>query len=461
MSEEALKENKMGVMPMPKLMLSMGLPMIISMIVQAFYNIVDSYFVSRITDDTVEHIGEYAVNALTLAYPVQLLIIAVGVGTGVGINALLSRSLGEKNFERAGKIAGNAIFIGLCTYIVFMLFGFFGTDAFLKTQTHDSLALKLGGEYLGICCVLSFGAVGSMIFEKLLQATGKTIHSTIAQLVGAIANIVLDPVLIFGLGPFPELGVKGAAYATVIGQVLTMVIGGVLHFVCNKEIPSGMRYFIPQRKMITNIYRIGIPAIIIQALMSVMTYGLNVILNRIGQSAVTAYGIYYKIQQFVFFASFGMNNTIIPVVSYNYGKGDKARVRSGIKYGMLYTLGLMLLGIIGLQLFASQICHVFSLSADTEIFATYAIRIITLGYLFAGANIAYQGIFQSLDHGIASLVLSLIRLLVIPLPAAYLLTLTSSAGKIVWAAVPFGELVGTVAAIVIMGRIKREIKLKD
>lgn len=208
MSEEALKENKMGVMPMPKLMLSMGLPMIISMIVQAFYNIVDSYFVSRITDDTVEHMGEYAVNALTLAYPVQLLIIAVGVGTGVGINALLSRSLGEKNFERAGKIAGNAIFIGLCTYIVFMLFGFFGTDAFLKTQTHDSLALKLGGEYLGICCVLSFGAVGSMIFEKLLQATGKTIHSTIAQLVGAIANIVLDPVLIFGLGPFPELGVK-------------------------------------------------------------------------------------------------------------------------------------------------------------------------------------------------------------------------------------------------------------
>lgn len=397
MSEEVLKENKMGVMPMPKLMLSMGLPMIISMIVQAFYNIVDSYFVSRITDDTVEHMGEYAVNALTLAYPVQLLIIAVGVGTGVGINALLSRSLGEKNFERAGKIAGNAIFIGLCTYIVFMLFGFFGTDAFLKTQTHDSLALKLGGEYLGICCVLSFGAVGSMIFEKLLQATGKTIHSTIAQLVGAIANI----------------------------------------------------------------YRIGIPAIIIQALMSVMTYGLNVILNRIGQSAVTAYGIYYKIQQFVFFASFGMNNTIIPVVSYNYGKGDKTRVRSGIKYGMLYTLGLMLLGIIGLQLFASQICHVFSLSADTEIFATYAIRIITLGYLFAGANIAYQGIFQALDHGIASLVLSLIRLLVIPLPTAYLLTLTSSAGKIVWAAIPFGELVGTVAAIVIMGRIKREIKLKD
>lgn len=195
--------------------------------------------------------------------------------------------------------------------------------------------------------------------------------------------------------------------------------------------------------------------------MSVMTYGLNVILNRIGQSAVTAYGIYYKIQQFVFFASFGMNNTIIPVVSYNYGKGDKTRVRSGIKYGMLYTLGLMLLGIIGLQLFASQICHVFSLSADTEIFATYVIRIITLGYLFAGANIAYQGIFQALDHGIASLVLSLIRLLVIPLPAAYLLTLTSSAGKIVWAAVPFGELVGTVAAIVIMGRIKREIKLKD
>ena len=461
MSETAHKENKMGVMPMPKLMLSMGLPMIISMIVQAFYNIVDSYFVSRITDDTIENMGEYAVNALTLAYPVQLLIIAVGVGTGVGINALLSRSLGEKDLERAGKIAGNAIFIGLCTYIVFMLFGLFGTDAFLKTQTKDSLALKLGGEYLGICCVLSFGAVGSMIFEKLLQATGKTIHSTVAQLAGAIANIVLDPVLIFGLGPFPELGVKGAAYATVIGQILTMAIGGVLHFACNKEIPRGIKYFRPQGRMISSIYKIGIPAIIIQALMSVMTYGLNVILYRIGQSAVTAYGIYYKIQQFVFFAAFGMNNTIIPVVSYNYGKGDKSRVRDGIKYGMLYTLILMLLGAVGLQLFAGQICQVFSLSADTELFATYAIRIITLGYLLAGANIAYQGIFQALDHGISSLVLSLIRLIVIPLPVAYLLTFASSAGKLVWAAIPLGELAGTIVAVAIMGKISREIDLKD
>lgn len=461
MSETAHKENKMGVMPMPKLMLSMGLPMIISMIVQAFYNIVDSYFVSRITDDTIENMGEYAVNALTLAYPVQLLIIAVGVGTGVGINALLSRSLGEKDLERAGKIAGNAIFIGLCTYVVFMLFGLFGTDAFLRTQTKDSLALKLGGEYLGICCVLSFGAVGSMIFEKLLQATGKTIHSTAAQLAGAIANIVLDPVLIFGLGPFPELGVKGAAYATVIGQILTMVIGGVLHFACNKEIPNGIKYFRPEGRIISSIYKIGIPAIIIQALMSVMTYGLNVILYRIGQSAVTAYGIYYKIQQFVFFASFGMNNTIIPVVSYNYGKGDKSRVRDGIKYGMLYTLILMLLGAVGLQLFAGQICQVFSLSADTELFATYAIRIVTLGYLFAGANIAYQGIFQALDHGISSLVLSLIRLIVIPLPVAYLLTFASSAGKTVWAAIPLGELVGTITALVIMGKISREIDLKD
>lgn len=461
MSETAHKENKMGVMPMPKLMLSMGLPMIISMIVQAFYNIVDSYFVSRITDDTIENMGEYAVNALTLAYPVQLLIIAVGVGTGVGINALLSRSLGEKDLERAGKIAGNAIFIGLCTYVVFMLFGLFGTDAFLRTQTKDSLALKLGGEYLGICCVLSFGAVGSMIFEKLLQATGKTIHSTAAQLAGAIANIVLDPVLIFGLGPFPELGVKGAAYATVIGQILTMVIGGVLHFACNKEIPNGIKYFRPEGRIISSIYKIGIPAIIIQALMSVMTYGLNVILYRIGQSAVTAYGIYYKIQQFVFFASFGMNNTIIPVVSYNYGKGDKSRVRDGIKYGMLYTLILMLLGAVGLQLFAGQICQVFSLSADTKLFATYAIRIVTLGYLFAGANIAYQGIFQALDHGISSLVLSLIRLIVIPLPVAYLLTFASSAGKTVWAAIPLGELVGTITALVIMGKISREIDLKD
>ena len=453
------KENKMGVMPIPKLMMNMGLPMIISMVVQAFYNIVDSYFLSRMTDDSIANMGEYAVNALTLAFPVQLLIIAVGVGTGVGINALLSRSLGEKNFERAGKIAENAIFIGVCTYIVFLLFGLFGTQAFLKTQTSDPLALKLGGQYLGICCVMSFGAVGSMIFEKLLQATGRTIHSTIAQLVGAITNIVLDPVLIFGLGFFPKMGVKGAAYATVAGQIITMAIGAVLHFACNKEIPRGVRFFRPEGKIIANIYKIGVPAIIIQALMSVMTYGLNIILGRVSQSAVTAYGIYYKIQQFVFFAAFGMNNTIIPVVSYNFGMGDKKRVKDGIKFGMLYTLALMLLGLVGLQLFVDPLCGVFSLSAETAQLCKYAIRIITLGYIFAGANIAYQGIFQALDHGIGSLVLSLIRLLIVPLPLAFGLTFAANAGKLVWLAVPIGELVGLFAALIIMGRIKRELEL--
>lgn len=451
----------MGIMPMPKLMLTMGLPMIVSMIVQAFYNIVDSFFVSRITDGQLENMGEYAVNALTLAFPVQLLIIAVGVGTGVGINALLSRSLGEKNFERAGKIAGNAIFIGICTYVVFLLFGIFGTQAFLKSQTSDPIALGMADEYLSICCVLSFGAVGSMIFEKLLQGTGRTVPSTIAQLAGAVTNIVLDPVLIYGLGFFPKMGIKGAAYATVIGQILTMVMGAIFHFRLNKEIPGGFGYFKPQRGIIGDIYRIGIPDIIIQALMSVMTYGLNIILGGISQSTVTAYGIYYKIQQFVFFAAFGMNNTIIPVVSFNYGKGDKKRVSQSIKYGMLYTLALMLFGLIGLQIFAEQICGVFALSAQTEKLCIYAIRIVTLGYLFAGANIAYQGIFQALDHGISSLVLSLIRLLIIPLPTAFALTYAAEEEKIVWAAVPFGELIGFIAALIIMAKINKQIKLKD
>lgn len=455
-----VKQNKMGTAPVSKLMLSMGLPMIISMIVQAFYNIVDSFFVSRMQDDMTANIGEYAVNALTLSFPIQLLIIAVGVGTGVGINSLLSRSLGEKKFEKAAKIAGNAVFLGICTYLVFLLFGIFGTKTFLKTQTSDALSIQLGCDYLGICCIFSFGAVGSMIFEKLLQSTGKTVLSTVAQLAGAITNIVLDPILIYGLFGLPEMGIKGAAYATVIGQILTTVLGIVFHVKFNKEIKTSLKYIKPEKNIIKGIYKVGIPAIIIQALMSVMTYGLNIILGTISQSAVTAYGIYYKIQQFVFFAAFGMNNTIIPVKAYNYGMGSKKRVNEGIKYGMLYTLILMLLGMLGLQLFAHQICSAFSLSAETEKLCIISIRIISLGYLFAGANIAYQGIFQALGFGIKSLVISLVRLLIVVLPCAWILTLLAGAEKLVWAAVPFAEFIGLIVSLIFMRSTKKDMQLQ-
>lgn len=458
--EQTISQNKMGMQSVSKLMLGMGIPMIISMMVQAFYNIVDSYFVSNIADaDGVANMGDYAVNALTLSFPVQMLIIAIGVGTGVGVNALLSRSLGAGQQEQANRVAGNAIFVGICTYVVFLLFGLFGVRWFLETQTSDPIILELGYEYLSICSIVSFGAVGSMIYEKLLQSTGKTVFSTIAQLAGAIANVVLDPILIYGWLGAPEMGITGAAVATVIGQILTLVLSMVFHYGWNREINGSPRYLKPDGKTIGRIYKVGAPAILMQALMSVMAYGVNIIFGLVSASAVTAYGIYYKIQQFVFFAAFGLNNAIIPIVAFNYGKNDRKRVWDGVRYGLLYTLLLMLIGAVGLQLFAKPICGVFALSEESQMLCIRAIRVVTFGYLFAGANIAFQGIFQALGCGVKSLVLSLIRLIVVALPLAWCLTLVDDAANMVWLAFPIAEGCGFVVALVLM-RIVAKAKIE-
>lgn len=458
MMKKELSENRMGTAPIKKLMLIMGLPMIVSMVVQAFYNIVDSYFISNIpgTTEAGAAVSDCAVNALTLCFPIQMLMIAIGVGTGVGINALLSKSLGEGDRQKAGRIAGNAVFLGICTYIVFLLFGLFAVRPYLLTQTSDPIVLEMGSEYLSICCICSFGAIGSMIYEKLLQSTGKTMHSTVAQLAGAIANIALDPLLIFGYWGLPEMGVKGAAVATVIGQIITLALDAAFHYVCNREIESSPRYLKPNRKTIGEIYKVGAPAIVMQALMSVMTYGVNMIFGTLSASVVTAYGIYYKLQQFVFFAAFGLNNAMIPIISFNYGKKDLARVQDGIRYGLIYTLIVMLLGLAVLQLFATEICSMFALSADVLELCIQAIRIITLGYLFAGANIAYQGIFQALGRGIRSLILSLIRLIVAALPLAWLLTLVNNAASVVWIAFPAAEACGLIAALLMMRSISKK-----
>lgn len=308
----------MGIQPVRKLILTMGIPMICSMVVQALYNIIDSYFVSQIPK-----IADQAMNALTLAFPIQMLMVAVGVGTGVGVNALISRFLGQKEFETVNKTTGNAIFLGICTYIVFFLFGIFGLNAYLRSQSSNALVLHLGTQYLSICVFLSFGVILSMVYEKLLQSTGKTLQTTVAQLAGALTNIFLDPVLIFGWFGLPVMGISGAAYATVIGQMVTLALNMFFHYFYNPEIKNGVRYLKPQKDIILHIYQIGIPAIILQALMSFMTYGVNIILAGISENYVTAYGVYYKIQQFAFFAGFGLNNALIPLVAYNYGKGDK------------------------------------------------------------------------------------------------------------------------------------------
>ncbi|GHV77602.1 MATE family efflux transporter [Spirochaetia bacterium] len=458
--ENVIPQNKMATTQVNKLLLAMGLPMIVSMMLQAFYNIVDSYFVSQIANtNAVLGMGEYGVNALTLAFPIQMLMIAIGVGTGVGINSLLSRSLGEGNREKASKIAGNAIFLGLCTYAVFLLVGIFLVPAYLRSQTTDPVVMRMGTEYLRICTILSFGAILSMIYEKLLQGAGRTIPATIAQIAGALANIILDPIMIFGLLGCPQMGIAGAAYATVIGQVLTLVLDMIFHHQFNKDVDAGLHYIKPDRAFIGEIYKIGFPAILMQALMSFMTYGLNIILGVIGSSAVTAYGMYYKIQQFIFFAAFGMNNAIIPVVAFNFGMKDTRRMRAGIKYGMLYTLIIMAAGMVLLQVFARPLMGAFSLSTNTMDLCVLAIRIITLGYLFAGANIAFQGIFQAFGNGVRSLLVSMIRLILVVFPAALWFTTFQNAERIVWWAFPVAEASALVLAGLFMGMTAKEQQL--
>ena len=456
-------KNKMGYVPINKLMFTMGVPMILSMVVQAFYNIVDTFFISNITSSSIADLADYAINALTLAFPIQMLMVAIGVGTGVGVNSLLSKYLGEKNYEKASLVAGNAIFTAICMYILFLVFGFFGVDIFLKSQTSNELVLSLGSSCLKLCCILSFGSIGSMIYEKLLQSTGKTHLSTIAQLAGAVTNIILDPILIFGLFGLPKMDIVGAALATVIGQILTLVLDMIFHYYFNREIDGKLVYLKPNKKTIIGIYRVGIPAIIMQSLMSVMSYGINIIYGLVSETAVTAFGIYYKIQQFVFFAAFGINNAMIPIIAFNYGKQDKKRVKDGIKYGIIYTLVLMAIGLLFLEIFADPLAKVFSLNQDSTKMTVLALQIVPLGYLFAGANIAFQGIYQALGFGIKSLILSLVRLIIVTLPVAWIFTLFSNADMMIWWAFPLGELIAFILGLYFQRKINQNCinKIKD
>lgn len=439
--------SPMAVTPIPKLLASLGIPLICSLVVQACYNIVDSYFVSAMKDTPgITGMGDYAMNALTLAFPIQMLIVALGVGTGVGVNALLARSMGQGDREKAGKVAGNGLFLGVCIYILFLLFGLVGVGPYLRTQTSDPLVLELADCYLTICCVYSFGQVLFTIYEKLLQATGHAVLSTIAQVSGALTNIILDPILIFGYFGAPELGVAGAAYATVIGQVVSLILYMVFQYTCNREVPAGLCYWIPEGKILKEILSVGFPAIIMQAVGSFLTYGVNVIFGALSASAVTAYGVYYKIQQFAFFAAFGMNNAMIPVIAFNYGSGDQKRVQEGIRWGMRYTLLIMGVCLVVLEGCANQIMEIFALTEETLTLCVRAARIIALGYLFAGANIAYQGTFQALGRGVPSMLLCLVRQLIAALPLAWALTLLPHPEVWCWVAFPLAEGIGLVVA---------------
>ena len=431
-------------------MLQMGIPMILSMALQAVYNIVDSAFVGNMREGS-----EAALNALTLVFPVQMIMVAIGVGTGVGTNALLARILGQGDKDRAAKVAGNSIFLGIVISVLCVLFGIFGVEAYISSQTVDEQVISMGTSYLRICCIISFGMIFFSIFEKLLQATGRSVYSTIGQVVGAVVNIILDPIMIYGLGPVPEMGVEGAAYATVIGQVASAVLLFVFHIKLNKEFRHDIKYIKPEGTIIRKIYSIGLPAIIAQALMSVMVYIMNLIL-KFSPSAQTAYGLFYKVQQFVLFLAFGLRDAITPIISFAYGMGDKRRIREGIKYGLIYTIALMIIGTAITEIFPGAFATLFNAGESREYFIG-AMRIIPVSFIFAGINVAYQGIYQALDGGMQSLIISLIRQAVVVLPLAEIFSVMVRNGQanvsLIWWAFPITEVIACIVGYVLLKKI--------
>ena len=446
------ENNKMREMPVYKLMIQMGIPMILSMALQAVYNIVDSAFVGNMKEGS-----EAALNALTLVFPVQMLMVAIAIGTGVGTNALLARTLGQGDSKKAAMVAGNSLFLGVIIYVICFLFGIFGVNAYISSQTANPEVLSMGTSYLKICCVLSFGIVFFSLFEKLLQATGRSLYSTIGQVAGAVINIILDPIMIYGIGPVPKMGVEGAAYATVIGQIASAVLLFVFHIKLNKEFEHGFKYMKPDGKIIKEIYAIGLSAIIAQALMSIMVYVMNLIL-KFDASAQTAYGLFYKVQQFVLFLAFGLRDAITPILAFAYGMRSKKRIQDGMKYGIIFTIGLMILGIFITEVFPGQFAALFNAGSSREYFVG-AMRIISISFLFAGINVAYQGIYQALDGGMESLVISLLRQMIIILPLAEIFSVLVKNGQagvsLIWWAFPITEFAACLLGCVFLRRIRK------
>lgn len=450
--ENINQKDKMRSMPVRRLILSMGIPMVLSMMLQAVYNIVDSAFVSKIQDT-----GELALNALTLAFPLQLLIVAIGIGTGVGCNALLSKSLGQGNIEKASKVAGNGMFLALIIYIIFLIFGIFGTDLYINSQTKNPIISKMAIDYLKICCVASFGIIFFSIFEKLLQGTGHSMYSTIAQIVGAVINVILDPIMIYGYFGCPKLEVKGAAYATVIGQIASFILALIFHLKVNTNISNGLKYIKPSAIIIKQIYAIGLPAIISQALLSIMTYALNIILVSVDEALVTAYGLYYKIQQFILFAGFGLRDAITPIISFSHGMEDKKRIDDGIKFGMIYTISIMSFGLILVEILAIPFSNVFGLSGITQQYCISAMRIVSISFIFAGMNITYQGIFQALNGGLQSLIVSVCRQFIFVIPIAWIFSLIAKHSLdlswLIWTTFIIAETISVIIAHILMKRL--------
>lgn len=424
-------ENKMGVMPVNRLLLSMSVPMMISMLIQALYNVVDSIFVSRISEN--------ALTAVSLAFPIQNVMIAVAVGTSVGVNALLSKSLGERDFDRANKTADNGVFLAVISCVVFMIAGTLLARPFFAVQTDIQEIVDYGAEYLAICSLFSFGIFIEIMFERLLQSTGRTFYTMITQGVGAVFNIIFDPLLIFGIGPFPKMGVAGAAAATVLGQIVAAVLSILFNHFRNPEIKLSVRRFRPDGWIIRKIYVVGLPSIIMNSISSVMIFGMNKILLAFRSTAAAVLGVYGKVQSFVFMPIFGLNNGMVPIIAYNYGARKKDRLVKTVKLSAFYAVAIMLLGLLIMQTIPDKILLLFEASDDMLDIGIPALQIISLSFLFAGYNIITSSTFQALGNGLASMLVSIVRQLVVLLPAAWLLSLSGSV-KLVWWAYPIAEI---------------------
>ncbi|MBQ1198214.1 MAG: MATE family efflux transporter [Spirochaetaceae bacterium] len=428
-------ENKMGIMPVNKLLISMSLPMMISMLVQALYNIVDSYFVAKISEN--------ALSAVSLAFPIQTLMIAILGGSSVGLGTVLSHSLGEKKFKKVTDVANHGIFITIIIYLIFVLMGFFLVKPFFASQTSDTEILTYGMDYLQLICIGSVGLCGQFLFERLLQSTGKTFYTMITQATGAIINIILDPIFIFGLCGMPKMGVMGAAVATIIGQICAFIFAFYLNHKKNTEVKINLKGFSPSPYLIGQIYKIGFPSIIMQSIGSIMVYGMNQILMSFTSTATAVFGVYFKLQSFIFMPIFGLNNGMMPIMAYNYGAKKKSRLLSAIKLGMVYAIGLMTIGFITFQLLPKQLLEIFDASEQMLSIGIPALRIISLHFLLAGFNIIALSTCQALGKAVYSMITSICRQLVVLLPAAYILSKFGDVNYIWWS-FPIAEIVALI-----------------
>ena len=443
----APRENKMGVLPIGRLLASMAIPMMLSMLVQALYNVVDSVFVSRISEN--------ALNAVSLAFPLQNLMIAVGAGTAVGINALLSRSLGEKKQEMADRAAGTGIFLSLCSAVAFALIGVFLSRAFFMSQAKSVPEIvEMGTTYTRICLVLSVGLFCQFCFERLLQSTGRTVLAMVTQMVGAVTNIVLDPVFIFGLFGLPRLGVAGAAVATVLGQFIGALLAVILNLKYNPEIHLRLRFIRPNRYVVKEIYRVGVPSIVMQSIGSVMTFGMNKILFVFTPTATAVFGAYFKIQSFIFMPVFGLNNGMLPIISYNYGAARIDRVKRTVKLSICTAVCIMTVGFAIFQLAPATLLALFDASAEMTAIGVPALRVISISFLMAGFCIISGSVCQAIGNPLYSMAVSICRQLVVLLPAAWLLAQTGRL-ELVWWSFPIAEIASVTLSAIFLRRTMR------